>query len=116
MITGKVYVDGKFAVMAVAAALLLATPAMATDLTAGAVVKNFSNVELGAFIGGMVEGFAYARYVADGESTTAMRCIYDWYYEGGDATLIEIMAKFTEYGDYTPGAVLSGLIERECGA
>jgi hypothetical protein len=43
-----------------------------------------------------------------------MACIYDWLYQN-EQTLPNIYQAFERFADYTPGAVVAALAERECG-
>lgn len=95
--------------------LLSPEAANAEDLTSRVVLQKFSSQEFASYTAGMVEGFAYARYLKDKEATEGMACIYDWFYKDNKKTLLAIMAGFAEYGDSTPGAVISGLLTKECG-
>ncbi|MDI6029447.1 hypothetical protein QBK99_25180 [Corticibacterium sp. UT-5YL-CI-8] len=97
--------------------LLAALPvaAEATDFTAGKVLNEMSADERAAYISGVVEGLAYARYKKDGDETGGMKCIYDWlYYE--DTTPQDILSAFKRFPDHTPGAVMAAMVEKECGS
>lgn len=88
--------------------------AMATDFDAKAVMNNMSTQERSAYIAGIVEGMAYDRYLADGKTTDAMGCIYDWLYQN-DKTLPAIYDAFERFPDFAPGAIMAAMIEKECG-
>lgn len=67
------------------------------------------------YVSGIIEGLAYARYVKDGnQSEPGMRCIYEWFYDK-DGTLERIYQAFENFRDYTPGAIVAALAEKECG-
>lgn len=102
---------------AVLALPLVATPmkAEATDLTAGVVMEKMSSEQRSAYLAGVVEGLAYARYSKDGKRTGGMKCIYDWFYEK-EGTVAKIHAAFDRFKDYLPGAVIAAMVEKECGA
>ncbi|MEM7669582.1 MAG: hypothetical protein AAF317_10605 [Pseudomonadota bacterium] len=105
---------GKAAIIAVGVAL--AGSASARDLSAGFVVREMDPALRYPFISGIVEGIAYARFVAEGRSETpGMACIYQWFYEA-EGTAETIYAAFERFPDYLPGAVIGALIERRCGA
>ncbi len=68
-----------------------------------------------AFLAGVIEGLAYARYTKDGKNTDGMKCIYSWFYEK-EGTGAKIYAAFDRFHDYQPGAVLAAMVEKECGS
>lgn len=86
----------------------------AETLTAGVALDTMSSVEFSSFVQGVVEGLAQARYEKDGRDTDGMRCIYEWFYESGDTSLRDVISGFDKFPDHSPGAVMSGLINREC--
>lgn len=88
--------------------------ALAEDFTAGAVLKNMGDQELTAYLAGMVEAFAYGRYVRDANADGA-KCVYDWFYEK-EATQLDIMTKFASFPDHAPGAVMLAMLQKECGS
>lgn len=93
------------------------TPAYADGigLRAGEVINIMDNKELGAYISGLVEGLAYARYVSDGDRTDqGMRCIMDWYY-GDEGTIQMVRLAFARFEDHSANAVVAALAERQCG-
>lgn len=86
----------------------------ATDLTAGVVMEKMSAEERNAYLAGVAEGLAYARYLDDGKKTDGMRCIYEWFYK--DGTRVKIHDAFERFSDYLPGAVMAAMVEKECGS
>lgn len=84
-------------------------------MTAGSLSKNLSGKEHFAYLAGLVEGLAYARYVKDGKSSAGMACIYDWFYKKPD-TLREIFDTFDRFPDHSPGAVMAAMTQKACGA
>ncbi len=95
--------------------ILAPTTALAEDFTAGTVLKNLADSERYPYVAGVVEGLAYARYQRDGKTTDGMGCIYDWFYER-ENTMLDIYAAFAKFPDFTPGAVVAALVQKECGA
>lgn len=92
-----------------------AYPARAEDFTAGTVITTMKPEDRYPFISGIVEGLAYARFVADGKTEApGMACIYRWFYEE-DGTVDNIFAAFARFPDHLPGAVVGALITRRCG-
>lgn len=90
-----------------------ALAARAETLTAGVALDIMPGREFSAYTQGIIEGIAQARYEAEG-GTTGMQCIYEWYYGGGDESLRAVIAGFERFPDHSPGAVMSGLIQKEC--
>jgi hypothetical protein len=86
----------------------------AEDFTAGVVMQKMTAEERNAFLAGLAEGLAYARYTKDGKAMVGMKCIYDWFY--ADGTRQKIHTAFDKFADYQPGAVMAAMIEKECGA
>lgn len=89
--------------------------AYASDFTAGIVVTKMAEADRYPFMSGIIEGLAYARYKKDGDKTDGMKCIYDWFYEN-KARPQEVLDTFKRFPDYTAGAVMAALVEKECGA
>ena len=90
-----------------------------TPMTAGVVLEKMPANELSAYISGIVEGLAYARFrkdtVAAGvRNEDGMKCIRDWYYATPDRVL-DIEAAFRRYEKYPPWVVMAVLIKKECG-
>lgn len=67
-----------------------------------------------AFVAGIVEGLAMARYMSDGKKPEGMKCIYDWFYENPE-TIRTVYAAFEKYPDYPPGTVVDVLTRKTCG-
>ena len=95
-------------------------PAHATDMTAGVVMDKMPVRERGAYIMGIVEGLAYARFrkdtIAAGEKDEAgMKCIDDWFYRDTTASFDRIEATFRQYAEHFPSTLLAAMIKKECG-
>lgn len=86
----------------------------ATDVTAKAVMQKMPIAERAPYIAGVVEGVAFARYLASGKKVEALDCVYDWF-TGKPETLGTIIAAFDRYGDFTPGAIIWELVKKKCG-
>lgn len=86
-----------------------------TDFTAGVVMTKMESQQRVAFVAGVVEGLAHARYMRDGKSTTGRSCIYGWFYDKQDR-IDEIFEAFNRYPDALPGHVVGTLAATECGA
>ncbi|MCO5056968.1 MAG: hypothetical protein M9905_03595 [Rhizobiaceae bacterium] len=94
--------------------LLSPVSASATDFTAGIVATEMDERDRYPFMAGIVEGLAYARYAEEGKTTNGMKCIYRWFYDAKSRPQ-EILAVFKRFPDYTPGAVIAAMMEKECG-
>lgn len=97
---------------------LIFTPwghATARDLNAGFIL-DMPTKERFAYIGGVVEGLAYARFLRDRPDETGMKCVNDWYYEGDDVkTWKRIEQWFNRHRDKPVGPLIHVLIKKECG-
>jgi len=89
--------------------------AVAAEFTAGVVVTKMAEADRYPFMSGIIEGLAYARYKKDGDKTDGMKCIYDWFYDN-KARPQEILDTFKRFTDYTAGAVMAAMVEKQCGA
>lgn len=92
----------------------IAAEAGADNFTAKAVMEKMTAEERYPYLAGVVEGLAYARFVKDGQQTSGMKCIYDWFY-GKPDTQDLIYAGMGRYPDYTPGAIVGALADQTCG-
>lgn len=98
-----------------------AIPANAdTAMTAGVVMKEMPTRERTAYIMGIVEGLAYARFEKDtaksgSKDTSGMSCIYSFFYDDNVKALDRIEAAFTKYGEHSPAVVLTAIVKKECG-
>lgn len=99
--------------------LAITTPhAFATDFTAGVVMEKMDADSRAAYIAGVIEGLAYARYEKDNEhlegDKKTVEGIYFWLYDKPD-TLQTIHAAFDKYPSYLPGAIIGNLVRQSCG-
>ena len=85
-----------------------------TELTTGVVMERMDPNDRAAYIAGIVEGLAYARFLRDGRQTAGMACINNWFY-GHDGAIDQVYVAFGQFPDYPPGAVLSVLLDQVCG-
>ena len=92
---------------------LVANGAAATDMNAGVVVSKMGTEERHAFVAGIVEGLAIARFRQDNNKPDGMQCIYDWFYKDPD-TPGNIYAAFQHYPDYPPGTVVDVMVRKVC--
>ena len=101
-------------ILAFFCAMGVSPPAIAqTELTTGVVMERMDNTERFAYIAGLVEGLAYARYVRDGQQTEGMACINNWFYRR-EGAVDQVYVAFGEFPDYPPGAVMSVLLDQVC--
>ena len=88
---------------------------MAKEFTAGSVLKNMETIELNAYVTGIIDGLAFSRYTKEGKKTDGgMKCIYDWFYNGGQTTR-QIIQAFDKFKKHTPNAIVSAMINQKCG-
>lgn len=95
--------------------LLSSGTALSEDITAGTVMTRMGAEERYSYLAGIIEGLAYARYKQEGSTTPGMACIYKWFYET-EGTLRQIHSAFEHFADYTPGAVIAAMVEKDCGS
>lgn len=84
-----------------------------TPVTAGAVMTEMTSLERVHYLGGIVEGLAYARFEADGQQSAGMKCIYDWYYRNPD-NLELVHGAMNRWPDLTPGAIMGVILNKAC--
>ena len=88
--------------------------AAANDFDAAKVMNEMTAPERSAYVAGVVEGLAVARYMKDGKQKTGMQCIYGWYYDD-KATIRLIYDAFDKYPTYPPGSIIDVLVKQKCG-
>lgn len=92
-----------------------ANAAQTGDITAGSVLAKFNKKELNAYLTGLVQGFAHARYIKDGKNADAgMKCIYGWFFYD-DQSMLQIMQAFKKYRNHTPNVVMAAMLKQQCG-
>jgi len=85
-----------------------------TTMTAGVVMEKMPALERIAFVAGVVEGLAYARYSKDGKQTAGMSCIYSWFYDKKDR-IQDVYQAFNRFKEHMPGAIVAAMVAKECG-
>ena len=100
--------------------LSVANENQGTAMTAGVVMDKMPVRERTAFVMGIVEGLAQARFRKDTErkgsaDQSGMNCIYKWFYADSSKRLDTIEAAFAKYQDQYPSTLLYVLVKRECG-
>lgn len=89
-------------------------------MTAGNLMKTMPVPERTAYVTGIVDGLAYARFrkdtLAKGEKDEAgMACILKWFNKDSLATLTRIEATFQKYANEYPPTILALMVKQECG-
>jgi len=95
-------------------------PSHATNMTAGVVLEKMDAKELFAYVYGIVDGMAYARFrkdslVAGSKQEAGMKCIYDWFFEGETDTFVKVEAAFRQNAQHVPPVIIATMIKIECG-
>lgn len=86
------------------------------QIQAKMAIDEMTSTQTSAFISGLVEGMAYARYIKDGKNAdVGMKCILEWYYDG-DKTVQKVILAFDRFREYTANAIVGALIKKECGS
>jgi hypothetical protein len=106
LIAGSVLVNGNMATAQV--------------MTAGVILEKMKSDEQFAYINGIVEGLAYARFrkdtiAAGDKDERGSSCIQKWYYTGDGTTHASIVATFRRYPDQMPATIIALMVKQECG-
>jgi len=101
--------------MLIGALVVTANDVQASALNADAVLNKMTAQEQNAYLAGVVEGLAYARFLQDNPSITGMQCIYEWFYDGDVETSRRIDAWLERHLDKPVGALIYVLVKQECG-
>lgn len=102
------------AIMLIAAAFL-SSGKEAAALTADDVLNKMNADQRHGYISGIVDGYAYARWLSDKPDKTGMQCVYGWYYNGQTEKWAVIEQWFERHLDKHVDALLYVLIKKECG-
>jgi len=100
--------------MILATAALLAVGKDAAALTADDVLNKMTGDERFAYVSGLVDGLAYARWLSDKPDETGMQCIHNWYYQGGEERSNLVHQWFSRHLNKPADALLYVFIKREC--
>lgn len=95
-------------------------PSLAKDITADVILKEMPVRERYAYVAGIVEGLAYARFRKDtieagSKVETGLQCIQNWFYADGTNRMLEIESAFADYPTYPPAALVAVMAKKECG-
>ncbi len=82
---------------------------------AGDIMNKMNDDQRTGYLAGVVEGLAYSRWLRDNPSNVGMKCIYDWFYNGGIDLQRSIDSWFDRHPDKPAGPLLFVLIKKECG-
>jgi hypothetical protein len=94
--------------------ILASNSAFAEDFNAEKVMKAMKPEERHAYMAGIIEGLAVARYHKDGKKKDGMGCIYDFFYKDKQSFTL-ILDAFEKYPTYPPGSIIDVLTKRKCG-
>lgn len=103
-------------ISAILGALLgLAATQPACALTADDVLNKMDSDQRYFFLAGLIEGMGYARFLREKPETTGSKCIYNWYFEGGEANKRKIKTWFERHLDKPASTLLYVLVKKDCG-
>jgi hypothetical protein len=110
------FVPKACAAAVVAACFVSSSEAMAdSKMTAGTIMAKMSSEQRFSYVSGMVDAFAYARFMADGKKEDGLKCIYAWFYSGTGEGMLQVVQAFERYPEYPPGPVVWALLKKTCG-
>lgn len=89
-------------------------------MTGKVMLERMPRAELSAFISGMIEGMAYARFRKDTLAAgrrveDGMNCIRRWFYGDVSASTNALFDGFTQHSQHTAWVVLGAILKKECG-
>lgn len=90
-------------------------PSGAIAQSAGDVMNKMNADQSLGYITGVIEGLAYSRWLRDKPNGDGSKCIYDWYYEGGEKVKRQMFDWFERHPNKPVGALLYVLIKKDCG-
>ena len=103
------------AAVGIVAGLTLNAP-QASALTVEDWLEFMPPNERTAYVDGVVEGLAFARWIADDRDQTGMNCVLGWYYGDGNGQAYQIARDFfDQHPDQHIGTLMYALIREECG-
>lgn len=100
---------------AAAFVVILAGSGVAHSLTADDVLNKMNRDQKNAYVAGVVEGLAQARWIADRPESAGMTCIHDWFYGSGDEKWHEMDRLFAQHPEKSAAGLLYVLIKQDCG-
>ena len=111
----KLTSSSSFFAMILTAALSLSFARETAALPAEDILNNMSQDQRHGYISGIVDGLAYARWLAQRPDETGMQYIYNWYYDGGTEKWALITQWLERHLDKQVDALMYVLIKKECG-
>jgi len=89
---------------------------IASALTAKELSSNMTSKEKFIHVSGVVDGLAFARWLADDKNPAGMNCITDWFYKSKtEEVWTQILDWFEKHPDQQVSALTYALIRSECG-
>lgn len=82
--------------------------------TAGDVLNRMTDDERFAYVTGVIEGLAAARWAAEQPDSSGMACIYDWYFADNDEKRLLILTWLENNPEQRVGFLMHVLTQREC--
>ena len=88
----------------------------AQALTVTEIRKNLTPAEQIHYVTGLVEGLAFARWLADNKDSSGMACIWDWYLgEDSQKRIAQQRAMFDKHPDQHVSTLVYAMIKKKCG-
>lgn len=87
----------------------------ANALTSGDVLEKLSQDERYSYVSGAIEGIAYSRFLRERPNERGMKCMLNWYYDGGVESWKIVKQWFRQHEDKTAEVVLYAILSKECG-
>ncbi len=88
----------------------------AENLDAGAVLNEMETKQQSAFVTGIVQGLAYARFLRDRPNEDGFRCVSGWLNGDAKGNWNKILTLFERHSTKPPAVLLHVLIKKDCGA
>lgn len=99
----------------VLASVMFTASNMASALSGGDVLNKMNSEQQYAYIGGVIGGLAYARFLRDKPDETGMTCIYDWYYDADKSVWPQIETWLSRHAEKAVEPLIYVLVKKECG-
>ena len=86
-----------------------------SNFDAGFVMSEMPAKQRFAFVNGVMQGLAYARFRKDRPNEVGMTCIQQWLFSEKSDRWKTVEAAFNKYRDKPPAVLLHLLAKKECG-